>query len=136
MSSGDYQSANVAINYEYMNCRYSASKTTNSGAQSDPWWHVSLPLPVEMRSIWIWNDRENMANLYPMNVTIFDSNNVSLISKSFDYVDQSVLVAWDFSPVMGSSINISLPGSARVLQIAEVQVFGGTVFFFWWSNLS
>ena len=103
---------------------------TSTDIEILPWWEVDLGEDFTIRSIVIYKRLDKYEDdLRDFNVFIYDSNGFVTATNIFPRVAAAV-TAFEFDNVKGRKIKVMLNGdTARILCLAEVQVFGNVIKF-------
>lgn len=92
---------------------------TNVG--SNPWWQVDLGAAVPIKLIEVWNRTENAERLSGYKVEVLNASNVVVWSSTrLSYPTPSEAIST--GGVTGRYVKITVPGSGKILNIAEVKV--------------
>ena len=103
--------------------QWSRSGITHTNTQSNPWWKVDLQSSYDISKITVYNRQdccsERLANF---KVTIFDGT-----SEAWSHTHSgtpSYKTDISVPEIAGNMVQVSLAGNARILSLAEVEVYG------------
>lgn len=103
---------------------YIGQSTTHTNHESDPWWQVNLGHYSSINKVYFWNRIDYARNrLNGAVVSVLDLMNEVEVA-AITISDANVLNVVDFGGVSGHAVRITIPGSGKILSLAEVQIDG------------
>ncbi len=94
---------------------------SHTGTESNPWWQVDLGSAVAITQIEVWNRVENPERLSGYRVEVLDAGGAVVWSSTrVGYPTPSETIST--GGVTGRYVKITVPGSGKILQLAEVRV--------------
>ena len=107
---------------------------TNHDGESDPWWRVRLKAYAEISHIYVYrrianNDSIGSTRILNFVLTVY-KNGAEMFSSANSDETVTLKRVYQFimpAGIVGDEVEIMLPGENRILNLAEVQVFGKSV---------
>lgn len=101
--------------------QFANGSVSHTNAESNPWWQVDLGSAVTVNEIEVWNRSEQAARLSGYRVDVLDANGVVVwTSTPSGYPTPSE--ALTTGGVSGRYVKVTVPGTGKILQLAEVIV--------------
>ena len=107
---------------------WGSNSITHTPETSNPWWRVQLDNFYEISKVYVYNRRDCCSNrilnfvmtIYKGSSKVYDSSTAapsesSSVKRKYEFVIPNVV---------GDKVEIMIPGSGKILSLAEVQVMG------------
>ncbi|WP_435748373.1 galactose-binding domain-containing protein [Microbacterium sp. PMB16] len=100
---------------------WASGSVSHTNSESNPWWQVDLGSAVTINQIEVWNRIENAERLSGYKVEVLNASSAVVWSSTrVGYPTPSETIST--GGVTGRYVKITVPGSGKILQLAEVKV--------------